>query len=276
MVKVKYKKKGLLCICSNWFSAGNKEIISKCDLAFYFALPKLPSGYNKNILIRDAFTLITDLTCSEEELMDKIHSATKYKIRRAKKDGVTSAVFDSEYISKNPSVLDEFAQLYDQFLKSKKLSGKCDLPLLKACVAGGNLVIICARFNDQNLVYHVYITDGTATRLHYSSSLFREVDDDLKTIIGRANRLLHWTGITLFKDRGYKVYDWGGYSKRKDLKNINLLKDGFGGTKLAVFHICVPCSFLGSTLIFGFRMIAKACYFINKIVYIKFCQIDFR
>ncbi len=55
----------------------------------------------------------------------------------------------------------------------------------------------------------------------------------MRSLVGMANRFLHFKDMTYFKDNNYMVYDFGGYAfetNDEQLKNINDFKDSFGGT----------------------------------------------
>jgi lipid II:glycine glycyltransferase (peptidoglycan interpeptide bridge formation enzyme) len=68
--------------------------------------------------------------------------------------------------------------------------------------------------------------------LHSASVLPSESDADLRAIIGRANRRLHWEDMVFFRSEGVATYDLGGwYIGQRDQRKlgINIFKEQFGG-----------------------------------------------
>ncbi len=69
--------------------------------------------------------------------------------------------------------------------------------------------------------------------LHSASKIYSITDEPSeKAMIGRANRLLHFSDMQRFKELGYEIYDFGGYAHQTNdnmLIGINNFKDSFGG-----------------------------------------------
>jgi hypothetical protein len=71
-------------------------------------------------------------------------------------------------------------------------------------------VIRAGLYKHEPVVYHTYTIANGRTRLAQSASLFQKSTKlDLRSVIGRANRLLHWEDICYFKDLEYNIYDLG-------------------------------------------------------------------
>jgi lipid II:glycine glycyltransferase (peptidoglycan interpeptide bridge formation enzyme) len=170
------------------------------------------------------FTKTIDLCSTLNEIESHFDPKTKYEVRRAIKDGI------STHINGNPG---DFIKFYNAFAKTKGLGLIHESGLAKY---QSDLLITYAVSNAQVVVMHAYVTDRSAgrARLLYSASLFRnEQDASVKAVIGRANRLLHAADISFFKTDGFIVYDLGGYAPNTTddaLININQFKDSFGGT----------------------------------------------
>jgi len=87
----------------------------------------------------------------------------------------------------------------------------------------------------------VYIKDdeNKIARLLFSVSTIYGLDDKTKrNKIGWINKALHWKSILYFKEKGYKEYDWGGYSNNpnnKELAGIDKFKKAFGGEIIQVY-----------------------------------------
>lgn len=169
------------------------------------------------------FTKTIDLGNTLDEIESHFDPKTKYEVRRAIKDGITTHTNGNT---------DDFIKFYNAFAKTKRLGLIHASGLAKY---QSDLFITYAVSNKQVVVMHAYVTDRNAgrTRLLYSASLFRnEQDTSNKAVIGRANRLLHTADIRFFKVNGFMVYDLGGYAPDTTdaaLVNINQFKDSFGG-----------------------------------------------
>lgn len=170
------------------------------------------------------FTKTIDLSNTLDAIESCFDPKTKYEVRRAIKDGVTTHTNGKT---------DDFIKFYNAFAQTKGLGRLHTSGLAKY---RSDLSITYATSNAQVVVMHAYVTDRNArrTRLLYSASLFRnEQDASVKAVIGRANRLLHAADIRFFKTDGFSIYDLGGYAPGTTdaaLININQFKDSFGGT----------------------------------------------
>lgn len=173
------------------------------------------------------FTKLIDLTISPEELLMQCRKNTKYEIKRAEKEGVR---FEIEH---DPNIFMEF---YSAFARSKNTAKDIiEMGLDYIAHYSGNITITKAVINDEVLVMHSYVfdKDGSRARLLHAASLFRDENDaQRRSLVGRANRFLHFQDMIYFKDHGFKIYDMGGYAHNSDdpeLKSINDFKDSFGG-----------------------------------------------
>lgn len=168
------------------------------------------------------FTKIIDLNTEISAFTAGFDRDTVYEIRRALKDGVTTSVETN---------LAYFIEFYNLFAPTKRLA-KLNSTIYKY---GSRIIITKATYNEEDIVMHAYLVDDglKRVRLLHSASLFRiEKDTRVKAVAGRANRLLHFNDMCLFKQQGYQTYDLGGYAigtKDEVLLKINQFKDSFGG-----------------------------------------------
>ena len=242
---INYQKKGLK-IASIWFAENRiKDIEHDCDILYYHQ-SKEKFGQN----YKQITTLHTNLSLSTECIMSKIDKKVAYEIRRSEREGVETKLYNSIDLSNDNQELKRFINLYNQFLKTKKMPGRCNLNAVKRYIEKGLFYLSTAIYDGKNVVYHAYICDNEIVRLLYSASLFREVNTgELRAIIGRANRHLHWEDIVMFKSLGFYVYDWGGLSNREEVNNIAKFKEGFGGEKIILYNSLIPGSLLGKAII---------------------------
>jgi hypothetical protein len=67
--------------------------------------------------------------------------------------------------------------------------------------------------------------------------VFRDVGSGQQRAISRANRLLYWHDMLIFRDKGFNIFDLGGYypdwaPADPHMKRINEFKASFGGRLL--------------------------------------------
>jgi hypothetical protein len=178
---------------------------------------------------RPFYTLLIDLTASQDELWGRLSRDTAYKIRRARdRDGITCTGCDP----RDPSVRRCYEEMYNGFAAAKGLP-VLDGDWFDGMVREGLLDLTVARdAQGQALVYHANYRDASRASELELPSLYRTLNDSAaRNLIGRANRWLTWSDILRYKDQGLKGFDFGGWYFGSDpaLQRINDFKRGFGG-----------------------------------------------
>lgn len=219
MVQINTRVLSCIPVNVNWFA--DRPSISNCLLNYYkqSSYCGTVTGYYREPF----FTKVIDIDREISVFEAEFDRGTAYEIRRSLKDGVETSVETN---------LPYFIKFYNLFAGSKQL------PRLNSSFYKykSNIVITKATYKDEDVVMHAYLIDDELkrVRLLYSASLFRtEKATQSRAVIGRANRLLHYKDMCLFKDEGYKTYDLGGYAVGTTddaLLKINQFKDSFGGT----------------------------------------------
>ena len=155
-------------------------------------------------------TLHLDLRRTEADLLRGFGDTHRYEINRAlRRDALKSTI----YREPSADLVIQFSKFYDRFAKGKSLLPSSTRKLSDLQGLGALWISRVADQEGIDLCWHAHIVDGHRTRLLYSSSLFRESEDSArKSLIGRANRYLHWAEIQTFKQEGLAVYDFGGIS----------------------------------------------------------------
>lgn len=224
MVQINTRALNLVPFNVIWFA--DRPRTGNCLLSYYkqsnYVGPV--SGYYRQSFFTKIINIGADISVFEAEF-DK---NTIYEIRRALKDGVETSI---------ETRLPYFVNFYNLFAGSKQL------PKLNSAFYRyqSNIVITKATYKDDDVVMHAYLVDNNLkrVRLLYSASLFRIGNSTQnRAVIGRANRLLHFKDMCLFKEKGYQTYDLGGYAvgtNDEALLKINQFKDSFGG---ALVHEC--------------------------------------
>jgi hypothetical protein len=186
-------------------------------------------------------TRVLDLTKPEATLLAEMKKASRAKIKNARdKDGVTCVMVAAP----TADLRNQFYAFYDRFARAKGLS--ClDRVLMEQMARQGQLAISSARTEDVGpvedpLVFHAHLIYGGRARALYSaSSRLEEHDPERRSLIGRANHLLHWEDIRWSRAGGQRLYDFGGwYSGDVDAQRlaINQFKAGFGGETITEYE----------------------------------------
>lgn len=175
-------------------------------------------------------TLELNLTSDTSELFAKLKRDTRNEVRRAERDGVCYQSVPETDLS---TVLAEFVSFFNDFARSKGLA-PLDTAYLYACVEASALDLSrVSSPTGETLAWHAHLLLGQRARLYASASHFRdEKDPSVRNAVGRANRFAHWRDIVRFQEKGYKVYDFGGWyegNTDKQLMAINRFKAEFGG-----------------------------------------------
>lgn len=231
------RKKFGVKVCEVWYEINDGERETHSSIYDYYCLnEKVPvyRGY-KLLTSKEMYTLITNLCQTKGEIMSKFEKNTKYKIRRADKEGANAVFHFADDILENLDIIEKFDAEYIKMYQAKGIKIKSVKDRIKIIAQKGSIIITEGKVGSYTCVYHVYIISGKKIRLTYSVSNFRE-DMEMhegicidKNIVGRLNRWLHYEDMMTFKDKGFETYDWGGYDIEENLEGINKFKKGFGG-----------------------------------------------
>ena len=184
-------------------------------------------------------TLITDLTESEDEIKQHFAKNCKYEVNRAARENIEAVVLQNQEIANQD--ITEFCDFFVQFWASKGVTYANRDKLKKELCEyrdAGAFALGYALVNGERAVYHTYILEENCVRLLHSASLYRlsdEQEGNIKTLIGMANRYLHFEEMKYFKNIGKTVYDWGGAGKEEEVQAITKFKKSFGGTEMQYY-----------------------------------------
>jgi len=188
-------------------------------------------------------TLRTDLTRPVDEIIATFDATCRHEIRRAGRRDE----FYYEVIPEPIDRLDEFITFYDKFARQKGISS-IDRYWLGRAAAAHHLILSHAARDSEQLVWHAYLCIGATACLMCSASLFRGKDSAFRSLVGRANRWLHWQDMLYFKRAGVRYYDWGGMFRDEstaDCAGINQFKRMFGGRSMQSYECTVPVNARG-------------------------------
>lgn len=213
---------------------------------------------------RSFYTLVIDLTQSEEQLRAQLSDDTAYKIRRSRdRDKIVCERYDP----RDPSVLDRFEQMYTAFAAMKKMPA-LNRARLENLAAAGVLDLSAAKDPQGNiLVYHANYCDGRrATQLELPS-LYRALPQSAaRNFSGRANRYLTWSNILRYKAQGLKLFDFGGWhlGTDPDMLSINDFKRGFGGQVAREYQCEQILTLRGRVVLYAAKLLEQAKSVLNE------------
>jgi lipid II:glycine glycyltransferase (peptidoglycan interpeptide bridge formation enzyme) len=166
-------------------------------------------------------TLIVDLKKSEAEILEQMHTKTRYNIKLAQNKGViiTSCDFNQK---ESEHMFDEFWRLIENTYERKGVVGYLKKYYQKIFEQPFSKLYV-ASFENKIIVANLVIFFGkTATYLYGGSD-----KEYQKTM---ATSLIQWQAIKDAKEQGYEYYDFYGISDIKSKwSGITRFKRGFGG-----------------------------------------------
>jgi hypothetical protein len=205
------------------------------------------------------YTLVVDLTLSDEQLLANMQSETRYEIRRAQNK---DALEFRAPTAPDASSLAAFHDLFAQFAAEKGVS-PVRMEYLQAAAKAGVLRLGSMVHEGEVVVWHSYLLIGSRVRLLHSASLFRGQAPARRSLIGRANRLLHWLEMQHFRGTGTTLYDFGGWyagQDHEDFLRVNRFKEGFGGTVRQEAEGVRALTLLGRAYLWARRMSLGRAY----------------
>ena len=244
MVYCEYKKRGIK-IGHLWFYDGDNIDSIHPDILYMHGSKKRKERWD--VLCDEQYSLMTDLSISEDELYKNIRKNYRYEIRRSEKENVKLDYYSATSISEE--ILHQFENTYNEMYKDKNINVTFNRNLVDAYIRDEKICFTIASYNHIPLVFHSYIIDENNVRFFYSTSPFR-AQTDISKKIGCMNKALHWYDICLFKSLGVKKYDWGGISNADKPNGIDEFKMGFGGERVVYYNSIVGVSLIGKLAVF--------------------------
>jgi hypothetical protein len=233
MLFINYKR-GILKISEEIGTSTLGKDLVKTDILIRFELLDSSQNFTKHANEKFSFRLLVpnyliDLDEDENDIYNKIHKNTRYKINRAMK---RDELLYYELTNPSNSEIIKFQMFFNPFAKERGIRS-CDVNKLVALRDQGALVISYITDKDhQVLCYHAYHKDDKQGYLIYSASKrFKKSDSNYQNFIGRANRYLHWKDIQSFKRKGCKWYNFGGKvinEEDRGGQNVNKFKVEYG------------------------------------------------
>ncbi|MBQ8472243.1 MAG: hypothetical protein IJ501_01925 [Bacilli bacterium] len=249
MKSVIYKNKFGLKSAHIWFKNTLNEG-ENADIIKAFGV----SSNLKNGIKKEQNTLIINLKDNEDVIYNNINKTVRYEINRCEKENIKFEFYDSSMLKNNSEIVSKFKDCYDNMYKAKGLDTFLNINDFNKYIDSNLLVLTIAVDNEnEELAYHVYVVTDEKVRLLYSCSNFRS-DSSKKSLIGRANKYLHWKDILKFKQENKIEYDFGGINSFTDPNGIDKFKLAFGGEQRKYYNVIYGNSFLGKILVFLYKL----------------------
>jgi lipid II:glycine glycyltransferase (peptidoglycan interpeptide bridge formation enzyme) len=190
-------------------------IFFKTDLQNPVDLQKF--GFKKSKNIQPLRTIILDITKSEQEILNQMHSKTRYNINLAQKKGIILRMGNSQH---------DFEEFWKLVLKTGKRDGFHHYPktyyVQMLNIPGVKLFL--AEFDGKIIIANIVMFyEKTAIYLHGAS------DYEYRNLM--AAPLLQWHQILEAKRAGCTEYDFWGIDEIK-WPGVTRFKKGFGGKEI--------------------------------------------
>lgn len=178
------------------------------------------AGYVRELF----YTKHIDLTQEEAQIIGAFSPPTRRQVLRAAREGIEIREVDD---------FKKFVLFFNRFAHNKRLDYRISLASLMRIK--DEVRLFEAVRDGETITMHLFVCDRSKSRARflYGASILREEGKTISNaVIGVANKCAHYREMCLFKQEGFRIFDFGGYSYQTedpDLANINFFKDGFGG-----------------------------------------------
>lgn len=176
-------------------------------------------------------SLYCDLTASPQELLASFKANTRNEIRRGEKEDFRCE-FDIE--------VECIKTLHVKMAEEKGMDYTSVIREYNSLKP--YLFVTCVKRGANILVAHSFLIakDKKLVMLKSSASSFRSLEKEEQKHIGFANRYLHYQEMLYFKEKGFLIYDFGGYAVNIDENDpkyaINKFKESFCGKKIIYYN----------------------------------------
>jgi len=209
----------------SYFHSFNNGSIENLEKFF----KKVPASAYHSFYFQPKFEWLLDIDKPEPELLSYMHSKTRYNIHLAENRGVSVKVISgnfSGYFEDFYELMEETARRNDFNLHPKIYYQN----IFFDCERNNNAFLAVAEHNDKILVINLILIFGEVAYFVFGGS-----SDEFKNLM--APHLAHWQGIVAAKNRGCKIYNFGGVDsdgrpEASGWEGISRFKKGFGGRLL--------------------------------------------
>lgn len=176
----------------------------------------------------EVYSKSIDLDMEEEQILAGFAKTRRYETRRAMERDGLKVSFSFPY--RRDKEFDDYILFYNVFAEKRNLGLIYGEKLEKMLALMDAHMFTLGKVYDQTgklLVAHAYLVceEMKTVALYASSSV------ELNPLVSRANGYLHYSAMCLFKSKGFRRYDLGGFYQGSDQQkmNISAFKDSLGG-----------------------------------------------
>jgi hypothetical protein len=178
------------------------------------------------------YTRLIDLCKSEEQLLAEMEERTVSKIRQAKEQDKIKITCES-LDGPNATAMDEFEAMWNRFAATKG-TGRFPRDWVNRMIERRSLYLAAAIDPEGELLAYqaTYLDKERAQELMVVSPFRENPDIATRRKINRANCLLHWDTMLRMKEKGFRLFDFGGWYPGQtniELLGMNAFKKSFGG-----------------------------------------------
>lgn len=166
-------------------------------------------------------TSCVDVTRSETELLQGIHSTSRNLVRQGQRLG------DQVEIRWDPNRSgQDFFRLYRQFAAAKPGVPRISLGRLERYMAISEMPVVY--LDGEPVCGHLVLLDRQGGRARLNLSASRRFDNSKAKLAGILNRYLHWQELVRYHRQGFRLYDFGGIGA--GTSDMAKFKQSFGGS----------------------------------------------
>jgi lipid II:glycine glycyltransferase (peptidoglycan interpeptide bridge formation enzyme) len=220
------KKFFFLKVCEKWFASEPRF----SDIFSLTAYLNVQNSEQKRVLwIKKITHSVQNSLLSEiNTILLGFDGSIRNQINKAEKEGIECSYQKD---------IDNFVDFFNAFVVRVRIPPTSRRRLEEM---GDNLILSFAKLNGEILSAHAYVVDNEVSIVYMLHSASRRFDDSFdRAQIGRSGKLLHYKDMLYFKEKGFQIYDMGGFAentKDEGLAGINSFKLSFGGKKVVCVH----------------------------------------
>lgn len=181
---------------------------------------------------RRGTTAWVDLRKDLSEHFSSLKSNVRNEIRRAEREGC-QVKYSQDYAA--------FVSFYNEFARKKKSLYPITVSQVEKY---GNSVVSVVKHGERLLAMHVTAFDeDTKTAFLLYSCSARLEENAHRSLMGMANRYLHWCDFEHFQSMGYERFDWNGVSldpADRERYRIGCFKLSLGGDVVERVNLFSP------------------------------------
>lgn len=188
---------------------------------------------------------VIELTRGLDVVYDALDKGFKYEVRRAEKENIVCQELKD---LRSPTLQDIF-RMYRAFSLEKKIP-VTPLQFFELYANANTLKVSTATLGNDVVQYHIYFSSAEERILLASFPDSRSAGLK-KSVIGYANRSLHWFDIQKSHEAGVKKYNLGGIGNfpNAEMNGIAKFKKEMSPETEICYHGIIPRSVLGKILL---------------------------